>query len=69
VLILDEPTAALDLSTEAHIAEALRATLPEATIIVITHKPALARRADMVVTLEQGRCRVSQPSSAEHALA
>lgn len=65
VLILDEPTAALDGATEARIAEGLRAALPGATIIVITHKPALARLADMVVTIENGAIRVE----ALHAVA
>ena len=69
VLILDEPTAALDVTTEQRIAEGLRAALPDTTIIVITHKPALARQADMVVTLEQGGARISLPEVADHALA
>ena len=69
MLILDEPTAALDLSTEQRIAEGLRAALPGATIIVITHKPALALQADMVVTIEHGRARVSQPAMVDHAIA
>lgn len=60
VLILDEPTSALDGATEARVAEGLRAALPGATIIVITHKPALARHADMVVTIEAGAIRVAQ---------
>jgi len=55
VLILDEPTAALDGETERVIAERLRACLPQATLIVITHKPALAAMADLTITLEQGR--------------
>ena len=54
VLILDEPTAALDALTEIRVAEGLREALPNATLIVITHKPALARRADMVVTIDRG---------------
>jgi len=54
VLILDEPSAALDIETERLMAAGLRATLPDATIIVITHKPALADMADLVVTLEDG---------------
>jgi ATP-binding cassette subfamily B protein len=58
VLILDEPTAALDAETEARVAHGLRAALPEATIVVITHKPALARAADLVVTLEAGQVQV-----------
>jgi ATP-binding cassette subfamily B protein len=55
ILILDEPTAALDSETEKLVAGGLRAALPGATIIAITHKPALAEMADMIVTLDQGR--------------
>lgn len=55
VLILDEPTAALDGATEALVAANLRAFLPDATLIVITHKPALAAQANLVLTLEDGR--------------
>ena len=58
VLILDEPTSALDGDTERLVARGLREALPDATIVVITHKPALAQMADMVVTLEGGRATV-----------
>lgn len=58
VLILDEPTAALDSGTEARVVQGLRAALPEATLIVITHKLALAEAADMVVTLKDGEASV-----------
>lgn len=64
VLILDEPTSALDLKTEALITANLRASLPDATIIVITHKPALAQIADTIVTVEGGQARVSRPALA-----
>jgi ATP-binding cassette subfamily B protein len=59
VLILDEPTAALDAETEAVIAANLRRTLPDATLVVITHKPALADIADGIVTLDGGQARIS----------
>jgi ATP-binding cassette, subfamily B, bacterial len=55
VLVLDEPSAALDAETEARVAAGLRAVLPEATIVIITHKPALADLADLVITLDGGR--------------
>ncbi|MGF7149909.1 ATP-binding cassette subfamily B protein [Sphingomonas zeicaulis] len=55
VLILDEPTSALDAETEARIADRLRGALPDATLIVITHKPALAERADFIIRLDGGR--------------
>lgn len=60
VVILDEPSAALDAETEARVAAGLRAALPDATLVIITHKPALAALADRVVVLDHGRI-------AEHA--
>lgn len=58
VLILDEPTSALDGDTERLVARGLREALPDATIVVITHKPALAQMADTVVILDEGRATV-----------
>ncbi len=55
VIILDEPTSALDGETEKLVARGLREALPGATIMVITHKPALAQMADLVITLDSGR--------------
>ncbi len=59
VLVLDEPSAALDAQTEARVAAGLRTMLPEATIVIITHKPALADLAQMVITLDHGRATVA----------
>ena len=49
---------------EARVATAgrLRGALPDASIIIITHKPVMARMADMVVTLADGHARVEQRS-------
>ncbi|WP_420383773.1 ABC transporter ATP-binding protein [Novosphingobium sp.] len=55
VLVLDEPSAALDTETERRVAAGLRHVLPDATILIITHKPALADLADMVITLGDGQ--------------
>ncbi|WP_226637234.1 ABC transporter ATP-binding protein [Novosphingobium profundi] len=63
VLILDEPTSALDPETERHIAQTLRQVLPEATIIAITHRPALADVADRIITIEEGRAHVRTPET------
>ena len=68
LLILDEPTSALDAQTEKLVAENLRTALPHATLIVITHRPALAAIADAVVTIENGNARLSYDvKSAAHA--
>lgn len=64
VLILDEPTSALDEDTEALVAERLRGAMPGVTLIVITHKPALAARADLLVRIENGRASVSTAAPA-----
>jgi len=62
VLILDEPTSALDADTERLIAGSLREALPTATIVVITHKPALAEAADFVISMRDGEARISRPA-------
>ncbi len=59
VLILDEPTSALDGEMEKQIAASLSDNLRGGTLIVITHRPALAASADMIVTLDEGRARVT----------
>ena len=55
VLILDEPTSALDPETERIVAQNLRQSLHGRTVIIITHRPALAEIADSVLQLRDGR--------------
>lgn len=55
VLILDEPTSALDPDTERLVAVNLRRSLGGRTVIVITHRPALAEIADRVLHLRDGK--------------
>ena len=54
VLVLDEPTAALDERSEAEVLAGLEALVEGRTTIIITHSPALARWADRVMVLEAG---------------
>ncbi|MEO8594864.1 MAG: ABC transporter ATP-binding protein [Candidatus Solibacter sp.] len=58
VLILDEPTSALDNEMEKSIAQNLRKALPGATLIVITHRAALAEDADYVIEVGDGGARM-----------
>ncbi len=55
VLVLDEPTSALDADTEKLIARSLRENLRNSTVIVITHRAALAEIADQVINLREGK--------------
>jgi len=55
VLILDEPTSALDPETEMIVARNLRESLLSQTVIIITHRPALAEIADQVINLRDGK--------------
>ncbi len=59
VLILDEPTSALDADVERVIAQNLREAMRGRTLIVITHRPALAELADAVITIQNGRARLA----------
>ncbi|TQJ75121.1 thiol reductant ABC exporter subunit CydD [Streptomyces sp. SLBN-31] len=53
VLLLDEPTAALDGATEAEVVEAVRRLAVGRTVLLVVHRPALLRVADRVVRLEE----------------
>ncbi len=55
VLLLDEATSNVDTETEALIQEALGRLMAGRTSIVIAHRLATVRRADLVLVLERGR--------------
>ncbi|MFF5777485.1 thiol reductant ABC exporter subunit CydD [Streptomyces virginiae] len=54
VLLLDEPTAALDGETEAGIVDAVRRLSTGRTVLLVVHRPALLAVADRVVELVAG---------------
>jgi ATP-binding cassette subfamily B protein/subfamily B ATP-binding cassette protein MsbA len=55
ILILDEPTAALDVETEARVMAGLENLMAGRTTFVIAHRLSTIRRADVVLVLDQGR--------------
>lgn len=54
VLVLDEPTSAVDSHTEARIAEGIRSLRAGRTTVVLTSSPLLLDRADRVVLVREG---------------
>jgi thiol reductant ABC exporter CydD subunit len=54
LVILDEPTADLDRTSAEVVAEAIERLRPGRTVLLIAHRPELARHADRVVVLERG---------------
>jgi ATP-binding cassette, subfamily C, bacterial CydD len=55
LVILDEPTADLDPESAELVGEAIERLRGDRTVLVIAHRPELARHADRVVSLQGGR--------------
>ncbi|MFE9169304.1 thiol reductant ABC exporter subunit CydD [Streptomyces kebangsaanensis] len=68
VLLLDEPTAALDGATEAEVVAAVRRLSAGRTVLLVVHRPALLKVADRVVRLDEAEspvfARTAVPSAA-----
>ncbi|WP_441228457.1 ABC transporter ATP-binding protein [Tardiphaga sp. 20_F10_N6_6] len=54
IMILDEPTAALDPESEALVIEALRRLMQGRTVIMIAHRLSTIRDADKIIVLKEG---------------
>jgi ATP-binding cassette subfamily B protein len=54
ILILDEPTSSVDITTEAAIMEALQRLLMGRTTITITHRPTMLKDCDVALRIHEG---------------
>ena len=61
ILILDEPTSAVDLATERTITEGIEELMKNRTTFIIAHRLATLRRADIILRLDGGRLHVEGP--------
>jgi ABC-type lipoprotein export system ATPase subunit len=57
VVLADEPTANLDRRNADHVIHVLMTGFPRAALVVATHDPAVAARADVAYALVDGRLR------------
>jgi ATP-binding cassette subfamily B protein len=55
ILVLDEPTSAVDVGTEAVIIRAMDALMRGRTTFMIAHRLSTLQRCDVILVLEQGR--------------
>ena len=55
ILLLDDPTAAIDPQTEHEILEAMNSAMRGRTTFVVAHRLSTLRRADKVIVLDKGR--------------
>ncbi len=55
VLLLDDPTSAIDAETEKEIMEAMEAAMEGRTTFIVAHRLSTLRRADLILVLDRGR--------------
>ena len=55
LLLLDEPTSAVDAESEAQVVAALDDLMRGRTALIVTHRLSLARGADRVIVIQDGR--------------
>ncbi|MCU0930604.1 MAG: type I secretion system permease/ATPase [Serpentinimonas sp.] len=55
ILLLDEPTASMDHSSEEEVKKRLRDFIPDKTVIVISHRTSLLDLVDRIIVMDAGR--------------
>lgn len=55
VVLLDEPTSAIDENTKSHVMHLLQKVMENKTVIMVTHDDALTKHADIIITLDSGK--------------
>ena len=55
ILLLDEPTSAMDFSTEALVTQKMQAHCQGKTVVLVTHRTSMLSFVDRVIVVDQGK--------------
>ena len=55
IVLMDEPTSMMDMSSERQFANRLKDLLTGKTLILITHRPSMFHLVDRLIVMSQGR--------------
>ena len=55
ILLLDEPTSAMDFSTEATVTQNMQAFAKHKTVVLVTHRTSMLAFVDRVIVVDQGK--------------
>ena len=55
VLLMDEPTSAMDMQSEAQFTQRLDAIVKDRTVVIVTHRPSLLKVVDRIVVMDNQR--------------
>jgi ATP-binding cassette subfamily C protein LapB len=63
ILLLDEPTSAMDVQNEAAVIQNLRSEMADSTMVIITHRTSLLDLVDRVIVIGDGKVQADGPKS------
>ncbi|MEY3200914.1 MAG: transporter ATPase [Pseudomonadota bacterium] len=63
ILLMDEPTSAMDMQTEAMFVQRLQSVVHGRTVVVVTHRPSLLAIVDRIVVMDQHRVVADGPKA------
>ncbi|NBT33342.1 MAG: ATP-binding cassette domain-containing protein, partial [Rhodobacteraceae bacterium] len=55
ILLMDEPSSAMDAQLEAHLVRQIKSDLADKTFVIVTHKAKILDLCDRVVVVDRGR--------------
>jgi ATP-binding cassette, subfamily C, bacterial LapB len=55
ILVMDEPSGAMDTTAEAWLKQRLREILPAKTLLLVTHRPSMLELVDRLIVIDNGR--------------